>query len=115
MIANVHQEQLNAWYDNLPPGLKFELGPIAVLDPHKAFLKGQYYCILVIANWSFVVRLLTNESMDEARKSYITKHARECIDSIFLYVHAVERMMMFRQVMLFANFYGFVVPSVGSR
>jgi hypothetical protein len=108
VVANVLQEQLNAWYDNLAPGLKFPLGPVPVLDPHKAFLKGQYYCILVIANWSFVVRLITNEPMDENRRAYITKHGIKCMESIYLFVLAVERMMMFRQVMLFANFYGYV-------
>jgi fatty-acid desaturase len=112
VVAVVHQEQLNAWYNNLAPGLKFPLGPDPVLDPHKAFLKGQYYCILVIINWSFVVRLLTSEPMDNARKEYITKHGKECIESIVMYVHAVERMMMFRQIMLFANFYGYAVLSL---
>jgi hypothetical protein len=111
VVAVVHQEQLNAWYNNLAPGLKFPLGPDPVLDPHKAFLKGQYYCILVIINWSFVVRLLTSEPMDNARKEYITKHGKECMESIVMYVHAVERMMMFRQIMLFANFYGYAVLS----
>ena len=115
VVANVHQEQLTAWYDNLPPGLKFSLGTTPVLDPHKAFLKGQYYCILVIANWSFVVRLIANEPMDKDRKVYITKYGKECIEAIYFYVHAVQRMMMFRQVMLFANFYGYVVLSSCSR
>lgn len=29
-----------------------------------------------------------------------------------MYIHAVERMMMFRQIMLFANFYGYTFPTV---
>jgi hypothetical protein len=110
----VHEEQLKDWYNNLAPGLKFPLGPDPVLDPHKAFLKGQYYCLLMIAKWSFVVRLITNDPMDEERRRYITQHGRECMESIVLYVHAVERMMMFRQIMLFANFYGYVVFSLHS-
>ena len=115
VVAAVHQQQLKDWYNNLAPGLQFPLGPDPVLDPHKAFLKAQYYCILVIANWSFVVRLITNEPMDAERRKYITKHGRECMEAIVMYVHTVERMMMFRQMMLFANFYGYVVLQSDDR
>jgi hypothetical protein len=109
VVANVHLEQLDAWYEKLASGLKFPLGSDACLDPHRAFLKGQYYFILVIANWSFVVRLITNELMDEERRAYITKHGKQCMEALCLCVYAVKTMMMFRQVMLFANFYRYVV------
>ena len=47
--------------------------------------------------------------MDADKREYIAKQARECLECVVMYVHATERLLMFRQVMLFANFYGYGV------
>jgi hypothetical protein len=48
--TDAHQEQSSAWYQSLAPSLKFLSESTPILDPHKAFLKGQYHFILAIAN-----------------------------------------------------------------
>lgn len=105
-VVNEIVLQLQQWYGYLPAQIKFPmtLGPL--MDSHKVFLRAQYYAVVGVLHWSFVVRLLTSPPRDEQEHAACLKAGRQCLESCILHVHTVESLMQERHLMLFANISG---------
>ncbi|KAH7029313.1 uncharacterized protein B0I36DRAFT_130832 [Microdochium trichocladiopsis] len=60
------RRQTQAWYDRLPPALRFSLviapAPPPLFDPRKNFLRGQYFCMFVVLEWASVLRVMEAHS-----------------------------------------------------
>ncbi|CAK7205390.1 hypothetical protein SEUCBS139899_008161 [Sporothrix eucalyptigena] len=107
--------QLLEWHANLAAPVSFPLDDPAylspassgivpvlrpLLDPHKVFLRAQFYAVQATLRWPFVVQLL----MDQTAAS--VDGAAASLHYAVLHVYAVEPLMQDRHLMLFANIAG---------
>lgn len=98
--------QLQQWYEYLPPQLRFPMTVSPLMDPHKIFLRAQYYAFVGVLNWSFVVQLLTSQPRDEAESARFAEASIKSLEACVLHVHAVESLFQERHLMLSANISG---------
>jgi hypothetical protein len=98
--------QLAEWYSNLPASLRFPLSSETILDPQKAFLRAQYYSILCITKWPFIVRFAALQPDFRGEQELLISQGRECLDSAIKYIHTIETIMQFRHMLVFPNFLG---------
>jgi hypothetical protein len=106
--------QLSQWYANLPPALSFSLdlssAPSITLDPQKAFLKAQYYSILCITKWPFIVRFVAQHPDFRGEQELLVREGRDCLESAMRYIDTIEGLLNFRHMLVFPNFIGYVLP-----
>ena len=112
VVAEEISSQMSQWYSHLPSQIKFPLGVAPLLDPHKVFLRGQYYSIKAGLNWSYVVRLLTHKVKDEAEHAKCLKAVAKSMEYATIAVSAVEPVMQERHLMLIGNLTGYVISPV---
>ncbi|KAL3457035.1 hypothetical protein BJX64DRAFT_293545 [Aspergillus heterothallicus] len=141
IIAHELHKQLSSWYSALPPMLRFPLDTLSpVLDGHghKAFLRAQYFSILAVTNWTFVLRLLdcsepigtkTTTMMvsagtsafememgsacaGEGLQGALAEQARQCVQSAVAYIYTLESLMSGRHLMLVVHLKGLFTISV---
>ncbi|KAK5189617.1 hypothetical protein LTR99_006150 [Exophiala xenobiotica] len=98
--------QMSLWYAHLPSQLKFPLGLSPILDPHKSFLRGQYYSINCVLSWSHVVRILTNQAHDEEDMNRDLQAASRSLEFSVLAIFSVESLVQDRHLLLLANLFG---------
>jgi hypothetical protein len=98
--------QLSEWYSNLPSSLRFPLGSTPILDPQKAFLRAQYYSILCITKWPFIMRFVAQMPDFRGEQEMLISQGRECLESAILYIHTIETIMHSRHMLVFPNFIG---------
>lgn len=147
MLADEISAQLAEWHAGLAVPVKFPLDyPAAaidsadgstsvdigvvvttpLLDPHKVFLRAQYYVIHATLHWSFVVRLLSipappatrlgvfrDSSQDsgsaatrEQERERVVRSAAKAVQYAVLHIYAAESLLQQRHVMLLANITG---------
>ena len=106
--------QLSQWYANLPPALSFSLdlssAPSITLDPQKAFLKAQYYSMLCITKWPFIVRFVAQHPDFRGEQELLVREGRDCLESAMRYIDTIEGLLNFRHMLVFPNFIGYVLP-----
>ncbi|OCL04120.1 hypothetical protein AOQ84DRAFT_346657 [Glonium stellatum] len=108
-VTKVLAEQLYEWYKGLPTRLQFEFDTKPLLDHQKAFLRGQYYVLLLIIYWPSVVRLLTKEldsEISEKQREELYTDALKAINYGVAYVFATESLLLERHQMVFGNVMG---------
>ncbi|KAJ9633497.1 hypothetical protein H2204_006880 [Knufia peltigerae] len=98
--------QIGLWYSHLPNQVKFPLGLSPILDPHKSFLRGQYYSINCVLSWSHVVRILTSQAHDEQERQRDLQAARRSLEFSVLAIFSVESLVQERHLLLLANLFG---------
>jgi hypothetical protein len=98
--------QLQQWYDYLPTQIKFPLNTAPLIDPHKVFLRAQYYAWIGGLYWSFVVRFLTSPPHDERERTKLLEMSFKCFDHCVMHVYAVESLFQERHLLLSANIGG---------
>ncbi|RDW69908.1 hypothetical protein BP5796_08305 [Coleophoma crateriformis] len=76
--------QLSEWYENLPGSLKFPRGTMPLLDPQKAFLRAQYYSIICVTKWSFIVRFVAQNPDFRGEQDILITQGRDCLESAVL-------------------------------
>ncbi len=99
--------QLSQWYSNLPPSLRFPLGRTPILDPQKAFPRAQYYSIIVITCWPFIVRFVAQHPDFRGEEELLVSHGKECLESCTLFIDTLESIMHCRNLMVYPNILGF--------
>ena len=107
LIADELSSQIWAWYTSLPRDVKFPLGSGMLLDPRKAFLRGQFYSILSITKWPSTVHLLA-AGEDSVETQWHRRAAEEAIEYMLLHIQCVVGLMQERHILLFANIIGYV-------
>ncbi|CAK7222588.1 hypothetical protein SCUCBS95973_004892 [Sporothrix curviconia] len=115
--------QLLEWHANLAAPVSFPLddqsaflvpgapgGAVPVLrpllDPHKVFLRAQFYAVQATLRWSFVVQLLTDQAAAVPITTTGIEGAVASLHYAVLHVYAVEPLLQDRHLMLFANIAG---------
>lgn len=105
--------QLMEWHSNLAAPIKFPLDDPAqsmagavmlrpLLDPHKIFLRAQFYAVQATMHWPFVAQILTARPSLEDHPRVVSS-ARLSLQYAVLHVYAVEPLMQEHHLMLFAN------------
>ncbi|KAH8888059.1 hypothetical protein GQ53DRAFT_692225 [Thozetella sp. PMI_491] len=122
VIVNEISAQMFEWHSNLAgpiafpletPNLSTRLEDSVVvlkplLDPHKVFLRAQFYALQTVVHWSSVVQLMsmspvTATSIEHTR--VVTSAAQSLHYGIY-HIHAVESLLYDRHLMLMANITG---------
>ncbi|CAK7211317.1 hypothetical protein SBRCBS47491_001083 [Sporothrix bragantina] len=115
--------QLLEWHANLAAPVSFPLddqsafltpgaavGAVPVLrpllDPHKVFLRAQFYAVQATLRWPFVVQLLTDQAATVVPTPAGIEGAAASLHYAVLHVYAVEPLLQDRHLMLFANIAG---------
>lgn len=119
--------QLLEWHSNLARPIRFSVDdptkstqdPLALaplLDPHKVFLRAQFYAIQATLRWPFVVHLLSSSNAASPGDACSTvsvgtspikpEQAKACLGYAVLHIYTVEPLMQDRHLMLFANIAG---------
>lgn len=120
--------QLLSWHANLAAPVSFPLDEPAfvssstlgvpvlrpLLDPHKVFLRAQFYAVQATLRWPFVVQLLTDQVAGASSSAATVPAttgpgvdgAAASLHYAVLHVYAVEPLMQDRHLMLFANIAG---------
>lgn len=125
VIADEIAAQMAQWQTNLPHPIKFVLEDTVhlrpLLDPHKVFLRAQYFAISSVLFWQYVVRLLSgpptnanngsspqNCNGEATSREYMRVHdaAAKSLRYAVIHVYAVESLFQSRHLMLMANFNG---------
>ena len=127
VVAREVSQQLSFWHAGLPHPIKFHLDERPhmrpLLDPHKVFLRAQYYAIQATIFWPYVIRMLTSPppydlpiptppaaaaaGAPEEEEAYrIEGLARKSLSFAVLHQYAVEPLMQNRHLLLLADLTG---------
>ena len=114
--------QMAEWHANLARPIRFFLDSPTpsvditalrpLLDPHKVFLRAQYYAVHATLHWPSVVQLLNMPRVPEPQDtaagdmSPLSVSAAKSVQYSVLHVYAVESLLQERHLMLFANITG---------
>lgn len=112
VIALELHKQLVTWYQHLAPMLKFPIESSVVLDPHKAFLRAQYFSILAVTKWTFVLRMLDVDQTDHINPETLISEGRQCLESAISYISTLEVLMFTRHLLLVVHLKGLYTITV---
>jgi hypothetical protein len=100
-MATELRRELDDWYDHLPAPLKFPRDTTTLFDIRKAHLRGQYFAIIIIMYWPFVLRylqstpsLLTGEPFDQNEKLQVRERVKECLDCCCIFLKVTQIILM---------------------
>jgi hypothetical protein len=109
IVALELHKQLSEWYQHLQPLLKFPIESQMVLDPRKAFLRAQYFSILTVTNWTFILHILDTEQGDTLWPETLIEQGRQGLQSAISYILSLESLMFHRHLTLAVNLKGYVM------
>lgn len=112
VIALELHKQLATWYQHLAPMLKFPIESSVILDPHKAFLRAQYFSILAVTKWTFVLRMLEIDQIDHNNQETLISQGRQCLESAIGYISTLEVLMFTRHLLLVVHLKGLYTITV---
>lgn len=101
VIATELRKQLDDWYNHLPAPVTFPLDTSPLFDLRRAHLRGQYFAIIIIMYWPFVLRYLqlasrrlTSEALDNSESILVNEKVKECLECCRVFLDATEGILM---------------------
>lgn len=108
-VIEVLREQISAWYDKLPPNIKFPRDTSLIFDTQKAFLRSQYFALHWVIGWPAVVRIITKGPDDGKQHDDLLTSSSEFIYYCIAHILSSESILQERHPLLLANLVGQVL------
>jgi len=101
IMATELRKQLDDWYNHLPAPVKFPRDTSSLFDLRRSHLRGQYFAIIIIMNWPFVLHYLqsaltstTDEPFDLSDKLQVCERVKEYFEFCCIFIKSTEEILM---------------------
>lgn len=97
------RKQLDDWYNHLPASIKFPRDTSTLYDLRRANLRGQYFAIIIIMYWPFVLRYVQSSStptiqdqipFDRSDNAQVRERVKECMQCCCVFLKATKEILL---------------------